>query len=253
MTREAQTVQSEKRSAKSHTKKVVGKATKSDSAQSSRSRAGDSSSSAGESASGSRPAITTAQLGTTLAKGLDLAEASLNLGLTLVTRFGSIVQHSVLDKVVENLSAPVQPAPSPDSDGPREGAARASATATETETEEVPSSDISYSITNRLPLSPGQVVNVSFSINNDSDDSTKRVKLRVEGFVGQISAVQFPGHGFAVKPASGAIAPMDFEKFVLRGRLPPDIPSDMYLGKVVVMSDQQLEIPVRLVVRPPIP
>jgi hypothetical protein len=54
---------------------------------------------------------------------------------------------------------------------------------------------------------------------------------------------------FAVKPQRRRIAPMDFEKFVLEGTIPPDLPSDVYHGAIVVASGQELSIPVRLVVQ----
>lgn len=257
MTRHAQTVKPMKSAAKAKTKKAPPKAAKktaepSSSDYSARASSKDTSSAgAGDSASGSRPVLRTEQLGATLAKGLDLAEAGLSLGLTLMTRFGSIVQETVLEKVAENFSAAMSPAPTGESQEARAGTAPVPSSVAESEA--APAHDLSYSITNRLPLFPGHAVRVSFSINNDSEEIAKRVKLRVEGFVGQISAVHVPIDGFSVKPSSSAIAPMDFEKFVLSGTLPQDIPSDLYLGKVVVVSDQNLEIPVRLIVGPPTP
>ncbi len=199
-----------------------------------------------------RPLLQTEQLGATLAKGLDLAEASLSLGLTLMTRLGSMVQESVLEKVGEHFPGPASPVQS--GGGPDRQATAAPAPSPSPAASGVPSGDdVAYSINNRLPLFPGQPVSVSFSINNDSEEVVKRVKLRVEGFVGQISAVSFPSEGFSVKPGLCAIAPMDFEKFMLKGTLPSDIPSDVYIGKVVVTADHSLEIPVRLVVGPPTP
>jgi hypothetical protein len=188
----------------------------------------------------------TDQLGATLAKGLDLAEAGLSLGLTIVNRVGSMVQNTVLEKLSENLS-PQPPSPSP---GHRQEERDESPASSATAPEPPQGNDVGYCIMNRLPVRPGQALLVSFSINNDSEGITKRVKLQVEGFVGQISAVHFPEHAFSVKPATSTIAPMDFEKFVLKGALPPDIPSDVYLGKVVVVSDHALEIPVKLIVGP---
>lgn len=200
-----------------------------------------------------RPLLKSEQLGATLAKGLDLAEASLSLGLTLMTRLGSIVQESVLDKVGEHFPGPASSVQSSGEPDKHAAAAPTSSQSPAVASGGPPGGDSAYCITNRLPLFPGQPVSVSFSINNDSEEVAKRVKLRVEGFVGQISAVTFSGETFSVKPGSGAIAPMDFEKFMIKGALPSDIPSDVYLGKVVVTADHNLEIPVRLVVGPPTP
>ena len=47
------------------------------------------------------------------------------------------------------------------------------------------------------------------------------------------------------------IAPVDFEKFVLKGVVPETVPPDVYRGVVVVRSDKDLFIPVVLVVTPP--
>jgi hypothetical protein len=105
-----------------------------------------------------------------------------------------------------------------------------------------------FYVTNRLPLLPGGTVKVSFSINNDSLVAPKKVALRVEGFVGQASGASFPATAVAVKPATRTIAPADFDKFVLRGTVPAHVPSDVYFGLIVVETDEQLKIPLRLVV-----
>jgi len=45
-------------------------------------------------------------------------------------------------------------------------------------------------------------------------------------------------------PQQAVIAPMDFEKFALRGALPPELPPDRYHGFVLV--DNAVRIPVLL-------
>lgn len=175
------------------------------------------------------------QFGALFSKGLDLAEAGLSLGVTLVNRVGVAAQEQIVERFMSQAAtasepsmaaAPPPPAPSaPDAPEP-----------------EV------YGISNRLPLMPGGEVRVSFSINNDSMEAPKRVTLSLEGFVGDAHGRRLNVAGFTVKPARKTIAPMDFEKFVLEGVLPPKAPQDVYRGWVIVSSDAELRIPVWLVV-----
>jgi hypothetical protein len=92
---------------------------------------------------------------------------------------------------------------------------------------------------------------VSFSINNDSMTSPKRVSLKVEGFLGQTEGSRIEAERFLLKPSRKTIAPLDFEKFVLQGTVPPDVPPDVYHGDIVVSSGSDFRIPVRLVVLVP--
>jgi len=62
-----------------------------------------------------RPADET-QLGALMSKSLDLAEASLNLGLNFVQRLGSTVQEQVIDRLAQAGQSFTQPAGEP---GPR--------------------------------------------------------------------------------------------------------------------------------------
>ena len=79
----------------------------------------------------------------------------------------------------------------------------------------------------------------------------KKVNVRVEGFVGQTEGQRIDPEGFAVKPGRKTIAPMDFEKFVLHGAVPPETAPDVYQGIIVVQSDEEMRIPVRLAVMSP--
>jgi hypothetical protein len=178
------------------------------------------------------------QVGAILAKGLDLAEAGLSLGATIVSRVGAVAQEKLLERVAAaaasaaatGVAEPGQaPAPAP--------AASPSA---------APVSGVG--ITNRLPLTPGGSVRISFSINNESAIASKTVALALEGFVGDTTGRSIDAAGFVVKPAKKAIEPMDFEKFVLEGAVPADAPPDIYRGFVVVASDGELRIPVWLAV-----
>ncbi len=187
------------------------------------------------------------QIGTTFAKGLDLAEAGLSLGLTLINRFGTMMQDSVMEKfsgVMGAATASPQESAPPSS---RAGDSAAPMPPSE-QSEGIEPQDPAYYIANRLPLTPGQSVHVSFSINNDSMDSAKDVKLKVDGFIGSTQGKVFPCKGFTVSPGMKTIEPMDFEKFVLKGVIPAGIPPDIYHGRILVVSEQAIEIPVKLLV-----
>jgi len=184
------------------------------------------------------------QLGAILAKGLDLAEAGLSLGLTVIQRAGAATQESIFEGVsAAGAGAPAGPPAEEGAGEPMfeqwtpEGA----------ETPKVPG----FCITNRVPLWPGGSVSVSFSINNDSVAAEKRVRLSVDGFTGEMGGVRLASDGFAVKPQRKTIAPMDFEKFILKGEIPVETPQDVYHGSIVVLSTDEFTIPVRLVVMSP--
>ena len=106
-----------------------------------------------------------------------------------------------------------------------------------------------YGISNRQPVTQGGVVRISFSINNDSVSSPKNVTVRAEAFVGEFEGARLEAERFSITPQRRRIRPLDFEKFVLEGEIPADVPSDVYHGAVVVSSGQTLSIPVRLVVQ----
>ncbi len=183
------------------------------------------------------------QIGSLFSKGLELAEAGLSLGLTVIDRVGNVAQQKLFDGVSIGGASP-QPAPVPPQEmGAAPGAATPEPAAAPPEPE-MPA----YCITNRLPLAPGGVVKISFSINNDSLTESKRVSVAFEGMVGESSQHPIPPDAFTVKPARKNIAPMDFEKFVLQGALTPETPPDVYLGSVVVSSEESFRIPVRVVV-----
>jgi hypothetical protein len=206
--------------------------------------------SAVEQPSGQRASGRPDQFGAIFAKGLDLAEASLSLGLTMINRVGAAAQNQ-MERMMSAM--------------PQEGAIHDPAThahAPHPTAAAVPqamggpgmsaapaSEEPQYAITNRIPVAPGGSVRIPFSINNDSVSSPKTVMLKAVGFTGEIEGTQLDATQFVVKPSRRRIAPMDFEKFVLEGTIPADLPSDVYHGAIVILSGQELSIPVRLVVQ----
>ena len=171
------------------------------------------------------------QLGAIIVKTLDLAEAGLSLGITVLTRAGAVAQ--------ETLTQPPGRAPGEEDGQPEEGPPPVSG------------DEDTFFLTNRVPLAPGGTVHVSFSITNDSLVEPKRVSLRVEPLVGERSGVRLGSDVFAVRPARKTIAYMDFEKFVLTGTVPAAAPPDVYSGAVIVASTDEMSIPVRLLVETP--
>jgi hypothetical protein len=175
------------------------------------------------------------QMGTILAKGLDLAEAGVSLGVTILNRVSLAAQH----KIREGLEAAGQPqAEAPPGAMPEAPAEPAEA--------EPP-----YGLSNRLPLTPGGEARISFSVNNDSMTEVRKVEFLVQGFAGDVRQAAIDASAFSVSPARKVIAPVDFEKFVLKGIVPETTPPDVYRGVVVVRSDKDLFIPVVLSVTPP--
>lgn len=193
---------------------------------------------------GAEPRGAADQFGAILTKGLDLAEASLSLGLTVINRVGVAAQHELFDKIAVKAHppGPGEPDGHPGPGGQAEPAARPGAPDIGAPEESA------YCITNGTPLAPGSGVKVAFSINNNSVQAPKKVSLRVEGFGGETEGTRIEGERFTVKPARKTIAPMDFEKFVLQGAVPPEVPPDVYCGWIVVSSGSEFRIPVRLVV-----
>jgi hypothetical protein len=183
------------------------------------------------------------QVGAIIVKSLDLAEAGLSLGITVLTRAGAAAQGAIVDRVPAGPGA-AYPAPAAFDPG-------AGADGAPPPPESPPPEEELFFLTNRLPLAPGGEVRVSFSITNDSLVEPKRVTLRVEALVGDQHGVRIDGSAFAVKPARKTIPPADFDKFVVTGTLPAALPPDVYSGAVIVHSTDEMSIPVRLVVGVP--
>jgi hypothetical protein len=176
--------------------------------------------------------------GAVLAKAFDMAEAGLSLGLTVIGAVGAAAQKRIMESRADT-PGPVsagEAAPRPPGTDPAPGDASEPAPA--------------WGITNRLPITPGAPVAVSFSINNDSALAPRLVTLALEPFVGEHTGATLAPGLLAVAPGQAVIAPMDFEKFVLQGAITPETAPDVYHGAVRVGEDGAMHIPVRLVVEP---
>jgi len=181
--------------------------------------------------------------GEILARGLDLAEAGLSLGLTLIGTVGAAAQQKIFARLAD-ADTPEGTRASPEST-PDTGRRSPQ------EPREAPETQAPVlGITNRLPLFPGAPVRISFSINNDSPVAARRVILLVEAFTGERTRAVLPAGALAVAPGVATIEPMDFEKFLLQGALPPETAPDTYQGSLSVGDDEGVRIPVRLVIDP---
>lgn len=174
------------------------------------------------------------QVGQLLSRSLDLAEAGLTLGVSLMNKVGAAAQKQILERFMSGAAAMVDagmaqaqaPAPEPPPPGGEAGGPDPG----------------TFGITNRMPLLPGAQFHVGFSINNDSMESPKKLALSIEGFVGETHGHPLDAD-LAVKPGRKTIAPMDFEKFVLEGTVPPKTLPDIYRGWIIVHSDTDMRIP----------
>jgi hypothetical protein len=178
-----------------------------------------------------------------MSKSIDLAEASLTLGLNFVQRLGSTVQEQVIGRLAQVGQALAQPAPEP----PPAEAARAKEPEPAPQPK-APAGRPFEGVTNQQPLFPGSPMRVSFSINNDSPSAEKKVSVKLEGLQGEISGARIDASVLSIEPATATIVPMDFDKFILRGVVPMETPGDAYHGWILVAGDEQLRIPLRLVI-----
>jgi hypothetical protein len=185
------------------------------------------------------------QVGSIIVKTLDLAEAGLSLGITVLSRAGAVAQGALSDRISGDAPAGAQatatydeaPIVEDSSDGPPPPVATAD--------------DEGFFLTNRVPLAPGGEIRVSFSITNDSLLEPKRVQMRVVALVGEQHGASIDDGAVAVRPARKTIQPVDFEKFVLTGTLPAATVPDVYRGSVIVQSTDEMSIPIRLFVAVP--
>ena len=174
--------------------------------------------------------IPRAQMSSLVTKLMELADAGMGLGINVVTLLNSYArtQMSGGAAAAEQAYAAAPAAAAPPSQAPEPAR--------------------SYCIVNRTPLHPGGQAQVPFSINNDTPDAPKLLRLAAGGFSGAAQGFSLPDAGFAVEPAEKQIGPMDFDRFVLTGGIPPEAPEDTYNGWILVQGDEQMRIPVVLTV-----
>jgi hypothetical protein len=174
------------------------------------------------------------QMSALTSKLIELADAGVGLGMNVVSLLSSLARNQVAGAAQgddpSRRPAPAAEAPQAadapsDRSGPR-----------------------NYCVVNRTPLFPGSPVQVSFSINNDVPDSAKNLLVSARGFTGAARGFQIDNSLFLVDPPERLIAAMDFDRFVLKGSIPKEAPEDTYNGWILVDGDEQLRIPVVLLV-----
>ena len=183
-------------------------------------------------------------------KGLDLAETGIGLGVNIVERLGSILKVQVFDKISSSEALNSMMSNTSDRQPQAERANHQEEVQAQTSEQTTTPEQANYLI-NRLTLLPGGDVFLSFSINNDSMKSEKEIQLKIEPFVGQAQQYAIDTSTFSITPSETAIAPADFEKFVIKGHIPGDAPEDTYYGWIIVSEEQTYQIPVVLVVSKP--
>jgi len=171
-----------------------------------------------------------AQMSSLVSRFLELADASVGLGINVVTLLNTLAKSQVAGAVPAEQQPEGAARPAPPEDASRAEAPR------------------NYCIVNRRPIHPGSAVQVSFSINNDLPDAAKKLRVTAQGFAGAARGFSLDGAGFSVQPSEQLIGPMDFERFVLTGSIPADAPEDSYNGWILVDGDEQMRIPVVLLV-----
>ena len=172
-----------------------------------------------------------AQMGSLVSKVMELADAGVGLGINVISLLNTLARSQVAGAApAEQQPQDDERRPAPPEDAPHAEAPR------------------NYCIVNRRPIHPGSAVQVSFSINNDLPDAAKKLRVTARGFVGAARGFSFDGAGFSVQPSEQLVDPMDFERFVLTGSIPADAPEDSYNGWILVDGDEQMRIPVVLLV-----
>lgn len=189
-------------------------------------------------------------------KGLDLAEKGIGIGFNIATRLGAMIKDQVIDRInaaqLQNaaVNAPAAGAAVSDPGPVTDDRAAASSGQDAAQDGAAVRAACLY---NRRSLQPGDEAAVSFSINNDSVSEDRRIRIGVEGFSGETRGATLDAAMFSVTPGEITIAPADFEKFVLKGRIPAEAPADHYHGWLIVTEQDAYRIPVILVVSVPDP
>ncbi len=186
----------------------------------------------------------TEQLGAILNRTLDLVEASIGLGANLVTMLGTLAQEQIA------VTGNERPESGPYRSSHEYAGADAGGPYYQEESGPVAEQTDQTNklrVINRQPLSPENPVQLSFSINNDSSAPMK-LRLAVEALVGENNGFHMERNTFSVRPAEKTISPMDFEKFVLTGKIPKKAPTDYYNGWIRVSGEEDFKIPVTLIV-----
>lgn len=189
------------------------------------------------------------QIGSIFSKVLELAETGVGLGVNLLSRLSSHAQGEAAHKQGGDVRqwGGDYPPPHPDEMG---AGMHSYPQDHHGDTRRGMGASWNHFVTNRMPLHTGSPFQISFSINNDSDASEKKLHLEAEDFFGATTGFRLDRRLFSVDPAEKAIAPRDFDKFVLAGAIPVDALEDTYNGWILITGDEEIRLPVTLMVGP---
>lgn len=187
------------------------------------------------------------QIGSIFSKILELAETGVGLGVNVLSRLSSYAQGEAArgQGGDERHGAGDYPPPHPEEMGPGMHSHHQDHYGNSHQ-----GMDASWNpfVTNRMPLHAGSPFLISFSINNDSDASEKKLHLEAEDFFGATTGFKLDRRLFSVEPAEKTIGPRDFDKFVLTGAIPADALEDSYNGWILITGDEEIRLPVILMV-----
>ena len=193
------------------------------------------------------------KIGILFDRGIDLVETGLELGVNLVSKLGGVAS----DKASDILKTQMQ-GEAPGQKESYEDLIRKFTGQNKEPEPPQPSSPPQQEqennlpvVSNRLPAFPGSEVKISFSIENESINESKQLKFDTVGyFIGDESNFQIEASAFKINPSKKSIAPMDFEKLVLSGKIPENAPPDIYKGLIAVSGEDQYQIPIVIIVSP---
>jgi hypothetical protein len=161
------------------------------------------------------------RIGEAMSRSLEIAETGMTLGLKLLTTGGERLIHALAAKIASTAQpAPATGAPEPEGGPPGQW----------------PQQPV---VGNSIPIAPGGAVYISFSLSNDVQGRPKRVAIALEPLQGERSGHVLDMHSFSINPVEREILPLDFEKFIVRGTIEADTPSDRYIGSIAVTGDEQ--------------
>lgn len=193
------------------------------------------------------------KIGILFDKGINLVETGLELGVNLVSKLGGVASEKASDvlktkmneapgqrenyeDLIRKFTGQQEPEPPRHEEPPQ--------------AHEEPENTLPV-VSNRMSVAPGEEVKISFSIDNESHEASKQLQFAATGpFLGDKSGFQIEAKGFKISPSKISIAPMDFEKLVLSGKIPKNAPPDAYSGLITVSGQDQYQIQILIIVSP---
>jgi hypothetical protein len=156
-------------------------------------------------------------------RSMEIVGKGLEMGLSLINSGG--------ERIINALAAKIAP-------GPQHVPSPAAFAQTGNQSEPVDQALIG----NAIPVVPGSELYVSFSLSNDVPGVTKHIRVSLEPLSGEHSGHPLDISALSIVPAEKSILPLDFEKFVIQGRITDDTIPDRYSGLISVQGDEQFKV-----------